>query len=32
METKEINNSFSHSVSTAGFTFIKLNFGQAGKK
>jgi hypothetical protein len=32
METKEINESFSHSVSTAGYTFMKMNFGQNGKK
>jgi hypothetical protein len=32
METKEINESFSHSISTTGFTFMKMNFGQAGKK
>ena len=31
METKEINESYSHSVSTAGYTFMKMNFGQAGK-
>jgi hypothetical protein len=32
METKEINENFSHSISTGGYTFMKLNFGQAGKK
>ncbi len=32
METIEINNSFDHSISTVGYTFMKLNFGQAGKK
>jgi hypothetical protein len=32
METKEINDNFSHSISTAGITFMKMNFGQAGKK
>ena len=32
METKEINDHFNHSVSTAGITFMKMNFGQAGKK
>lgn len=32
METKEINQSFAHSISTAGITFMKMNFGQAGKK
>jgi len=32
METKEINDSFSHSISTVGYTFMKANFGQAGKK
>jgi len=32
METKEINDNFSHSISTVGITFMKMNFGQAGKK
>jgi hypothetical protein len=32
METKEINENFNHSVSVAGYSFIKMNFGQAGKK
>jgi hypothetical protein len=32
METQEINENFSHSISTAGITFMKMNFGQAGKK
>jgi hypothetical protein len=32
METKEINENFPHSISTAGITFMKMNFGQAGKK
>jgi len=32
METKEINNNFKHSVSTAGYILIKMNFGQAGAK
>ena len=32
METKEINDNFKHSISTAGYTFMKMNFGQAGKK
>ncbi len=32
METKEINDNFSHSISTTGYTFMKMNFGQAGKK
>jgi len=32
METKEINDDFNHSISTAGYTFMKMNFGQAGKK
>jgi hypothetical protein len=32
METKEINESYPHSLSTAGYTFMKMNFGQAGKK
>jgi hypothetical protein len=31
-ETKEINENFSHSVSTVGYTFMKMNFGQLGKK
>jgi hypothetical protein len=32
METKEINDNIEHSVSTVGYSFIKMNFGQAGKK
>jgi len=32
METKEINDNFSHSISTKGITFMKMNFGQAGQK
>jgi hypothetical protein len=32
METKEINEKFSHSISTVGYTFMKMNFGQSGKK
>jgi hypothetical protein len=32
METKEINDNINHSVSTVGYSFIKMNFGQAGKK
>lgn len=32
METKEINNNYNHSISTVGYTFMKMNFGQAGKK
>jgi len=32
METKEINENFRHSISTVGYSFIKMNFGQAGKK
>ena len=32
METREINDSFRHSISTVGYSFIKMNFGQAGKK
>ncbi len=32
METKEINENFRHSISTVGYTFMKVNFGQAGKK
>jgi len=31
-ETKEIKEDFSHSISTVGYTFMKMNFGQAGKK
>jgi hypothetical protein len=32
METKEINENFKHSISTVGYSFIKMNFGQAGRK
>ncbi len=32
METKEINNNYPHKISTSGYTFMKMNFGQAGKK
>jgi hypothetical protein len=32
METKEINENFKHSISTIGYSFLKMNFGQAGKK
>jgi hypothetical protein len=32
METKEISDKYSHSVSTTGYTFMKMNFGQSGKK
>jgi hypothetical protein len=32
METREINDNFSYAVSTVGYTFMKINFGQAGKK
>jgi hypothetical protein len=32
METKEINENYNHSISTVGYTFMKMNFGQAGKK
>jgi hypothetical protein len=32
METKEINEKVDHSISTKGYTFMKMNFGQAGKK
>jgi hypothetical protein len=32
METQEINEKFDYSVSTKGYTFMKMNFGQAGKK
>lgn len=32
METKEINENYKHSISTVGYSLIKMNFGQAGKK
>jgi hypothetical protein len=32
METKEINDNFKHDISTTGYSFIKINFGQFGKK
>jgi hypothetical protein len=32
METKEINENFPYSISTVGYTFMKMNFGQGGKK
>jgi hypothetical protein len=32
METKDISENFNHSISTTGYTFMKMNFGQAGKK
>jgi hypothetical protein len=32
METQEINENFPHSISTIGFTFMKMNFMQAGSK
>lgn len=32
METREINENFKHSISTVGYSFIKMNFGQAGRK
>lgn len=32
METKEISDNFKHSISAEGYSFIKVNFGQAGKK
>jgi hypothetical protein len=34
METKEVSENFKHSISTVGYTFTKVNFGQAksGKK
>lgn len=32
METKEINENFPFAISTKGYTFMKMNFGQAGKK
>jgi len=31
METKEITEKFNHSISTVGFVFMKMNFGQIGK-
>lgn len=32
METKEINDNFKHTISAEGYSFIKMNFGQAGKR
>jgi len=32
METKEINEHYDHSISTVGYTFMKINFFQSGKK
>ena len=32
METKEIDDHLSHTISTVGYTFMKINFGQAGNK
>ncbi|MDY0097704.1 MAG: DUF4412 domain-containing protein [Bacteroidales bacterium] len=32
METREINENYKHSVSTVGYSFMKMNFGQAGKR
>lgn len=32
METKEINEHFPKTISTVGYTFMKMNWGQAGKK
>ena len=32
METKEIKEDYKHSISTVGYTFMKMNFGQNGKK
>ena len=32
METKEINEKIDHSISTKGYTLMKMNFGQSGKK
>jgi hypothetical protein len=32
METKEINEKFPYSISTVGYTFMKMNIGQSGKK
>jgi hypothetical protein len=32
METIEINDNFKHSISTANYAFIKMNFNQTGKK
>jgi hypothetical protein len=31
METREINDNFKHSISTVGYKFSKVNFGQGGK-
>ncbi len=31
METKEINENYNHSLSTVGYTFMKMNFGQGRK-
>jgi len=32
METKEINDNFKHTIVTTGYTFVKMNFGQTGRK
>ncbi len=32
METKEIDEHYDHIISTAGYTFMKMNFGKAGMK
>jgi hypothetical protein len=32
METKEINDNYKHSISTVGYSLIKMNFSQAGRK
>ena len=32
METREINEKTDHSISTKGYTLMKMNFGQSGKK
>lgn len=32
METKEINDNFPYAISTVGYTFMKMNFNQTGKK
>lgn len=32
METIEINDNFKHTISAEGYSFLKMNFGQAGKR
>lgn len=32
METKEIDQNYPHSISTSGYTFMKMNFSQSGRK